>query len=48
VDFNAARAIKWIDPLNNRLESGVDGMGLTEISDLAKKTLDVAKKINRF
>jgi hypothetical protein len=30
------------------LESGVDGMGLTEISDLTKKTLDVAKKINRF
>jgi ADP-ribosylglycohydrolase len=35
---------KWIKPLNNKLKSGVDGFGLVEISDIARRTLDIAKK----
>ncbi|HWT75862.1 MAG TPA: ADP-ribosylglycohydrolase family protein [Mobilitalea sp.] len=36
---------KWIKPLNNRLKSGIDGFGLVEISDLAYRTVDIAKRI---
>lgn len=35
---------KWIKPLNNKLKSGVDGFGLVEISELARRTVDMAKK----
>ncbi len=36
---------KWIKPLNNLLKSGVDGFGLVGISDLARRTVDIAQKI---
>jgi ADP-ribosylglycohydrolase len=29
---------KWINPLNDRLKSGVDGFGVVRISDLARRT----------
>ncbi|HEY5585429.1 MAG TPA: ADP-ribosylglycohydrolase family protein [Ruminiclostridium sp.] len=29
---------KWIDPLNDKIKSGVDGFGLVNISELAKRT----------
>lgn len=32
---------KWAKPLNNRLVSGVDGLGSVRISDLAKRTLSI-------
>jgi len=34
---------KWIKPLNDTLKSGVDGFGLVKISELAKRTVDIAK-----
>lgn len=37
---------KWISPLNDQLKSGVDGFGLVKISDMAKRTIEVIKKIN--
>lgn len=39
---------KWIAPLNNQLKSGVDGFGLVEITDLAKRTLKIAQGIQTF
>lgn len=36
---------KWIAPLNDRLKSGVDGLGLVKISDIAAETLEVIKNI---
>ncbi|GHV69491.1 hypothetical protein AGMMS49928_11990 [Spirochaetia bacterium] len=33
---------KWIKPLNNKLASGIDGFALTEISTLARRTVDLA------
>ncbi|MCL6559354.1 MAG: ADP-ribosylglycohydrolase family protein [Firmicutes bacterium] len=36
---------KWIKPLNNRLKSGVNGFGLVEISELARRTAFMARKI---
>lgn len=38
-----ARALppKWINPLNDRLKSTVDGFGLVRISDMAKRTVDI-------
>ncbi|MDF2986424.1 MAG: ADP-ribosylation/Crystallin [Eubacterium sp.] len=44
--INGANALsdKWIKPLNNKLKSGVDGFGLVEISDLARRTVDMAQK----
>jgi ADP-ribosylglycohydrolase len=35
---------KWIKPLNNRVKSGIDGFGLTEISELAERTVAEAFK----
>jgi len=39
---------KWIRPLNDQVKSGVDGFGLEKISDMARRTLDVAKKVSEF
>ncbi|MGE5558801.1 MAG: ADP-ribosylglycohydrolase family protein [Bacillota bacterium] len=36
---------KWIKPLNDQLKSGVDGFGLVKISEMAKRTLDMARKV---
>jgi ADP-ribosylglycohydrolase len=36
---------KWIKPLNNKLKSGIDRFGLVEISDLAWRTVNIAKNI---
>jgi ADP-ribosylglycohydrolase len=30
---------KWKGPLNNKIKSGIDGFSLTEISELAERTL---------
>jgi ADP-ribosylglycohydrolase len=30
---------KWKEPLNNKVKSGIDGFSITEISELAKRTL---------
>jgi ADP-ribosylglycohydrolase len=30
---------KWVKPLNNKVKSGIDGFGLTEISELAERTV---------
>ena len=40
-----ARAIpeKWIEPLGDKLKSGIDGFNLVEISDLAYRTVQIAK-----
>jgi ADP-ribosylglycohydrolase len=35
---------KWIKPLNDKLRSGVDGFGLVDISDMARRTLEIVKK----
>jgi len=35
----------WIKPLNDTVESGVSGYNICKISDLAKETLDIVKKI---
>ncbi|SHL70260.1 ADP-ribosylglycohydrolase [Anaerocolumna jejuensis DSM 15929] len=35
----------WIKPLNNKVKSGIDGYGLVEISDLADRTVRIAKSI---
>lgn len=45
---NGADALpeEWIKPLNNTLKSGVDGFGMIKISELARRTLEVAKKLN--
>lgn len=39
--INGASALdeKWIRPLNNKVKSGIDGFGLTEISELAERTV---------
>ena len=34
----------WIKPLNDRLSSGINGMAVSNISDLAMRTLNLAKK----
>ncbi|AEF82398.1 ADP-ribosylglycohydrolase family protein [Leadbettera azotonutricia] len=34
---------KWIAPLNNKVKSGIDGFGLTEISELAERTMKIVK-----
>jgi ADP-ribosylglycohydrolase len=34
---------KWIVPLHNKVKSGIDGFGLTEISKLAERTVKLAK-----
>ena len=39
---------KWIKPLNDKLKSGVDGFGLVNISDMAKRTVDITKKNELF
>ena len=36
---------KWVGPLNNRVESYVAGYNNSRISDLAKTTFDLAKKV---
>jgi len=36
---------KWVKPLNNKVKSGIDGIGLIEISDLADRTVRIAKSI---
>jgi ADP-ribosylglycohydrolase len=36
---------KWTAPLNDRLKSGVDGLGLVKISDIAAETVEIIKKI---
>jgi ADP-ribosylglycohydrolase len=33
---------KWIKPLNNKVKSGIDGFGVTEISELAERTVKLA------
>jgi ADP-ribosylglycohydrolase len=35
----------WIKPLNDTVESGVSGYNIIKISDLAKKTLDIIKRL---
>jgi hypothetical protein len=30
---------KWKNPLNNKVKSGIDGFSLSEISELAERTL---------
>jgi ADP-ribosylglycohydrolase len=35
---------QWKKPLNNKLKSGIDGYGLVEISELAGRTVSIAKK----
>ncbi|GHT61801.1 hypothetical protein FACS1894109_20580 [Spirochaetia bacterium] len=35
----AALPDKWIKPLNNKVKSGIDGFGLTDISELAERTV---------
>ena len=35
---------QWIKPLNNKIRSGIDGFEMTEISELAKRTVAVAGK----
>jgi ADP-ribosylglycohydrolase len=37
-----ALAAKWVEPLNDRLESAVEGEATNSISDLAERTLEVA------
>jgi ADP-ribosylglycohydrolase len=32
---------KWIKPLNNKVKSGIDGFGLTELSELAERTVSM-------
>lgn len=39
---------KWIKPLNNQLKSGVDGFGLINISDMAKRTVIVSQKVLEY
>ncbi|GHV25431.1 hypothetical protein FACS189498_3650 [Spirochaetia bacterium] len=34
---------KWIKPLNNKVKSGIDGFGLTDISELAERTLTLVQ-----
>ena len=38
--------VKWIGPLNDSLTTGVDGLGNVKISDMAKRTFDLAKKLS--
>ena len=38
---------KWISPLNDSLQSGVDGLGSVKISEMAKRTLKTAKELNK-
>ncbi|MDR2618489.1 MAG: ADP-ribosylglycohydrolase family protein [Treponema sp.] len=33
---------KWTKPLNNKIKSGIDGFGVTEISELAERTVKLA------
>jgi ADP-ribosylglycohydrolase len=35
---------KWVKPLNNKIKSGIDGFGVTEISELARRTAALADK----
>ena len=37
---------KWIDPINDSLTTGVDGLGQVKISDMAGRTYDLAKKLS--
>ena len=30
---------EWVKPLNNKLDTGITGMGVVEISDLVNKTI---------
>lgn len=39
---------KWVKPLNDQLKSGVDGFGLVKISDMAKRTVEVTKKVLEY
>lgn len=39
---------KWVKPLNDKLKSGVDGFGLVKISDMAKRTVDIVKKVSEY
>jgi ADP-ribosylglycohydrolase len=34
---------KWVKPLNNKVKSGIDGFALTEISELARRTVALAQ-----
>jgi ADP-ribosylglycohydrolase len=36
---------QWIKPLNNKLKSGIDQFGLVELSDLAGRTVKIAKSL---
>ena len=38
---------KWTKPLNDQVRSGVDGFGLVKISELAARTMRIAKSINK-
>jgi ADP-ribosylglycohydrolase len=33
---------KWTKPLNNKIKSGIDGFGITEVSELAERTVRLA------
>jgi ADP-ribosylglycohydrolase len=35
---------KWIKPLNNKVKSGIDGFGVTELPELAERTVALAFK----
>jgi ADP-ribosylglycohydrolase len=35
---------KWIDPLNNKVKSGIDGYNLCEISSLAERTVKLIRR----
>ena len=30
---------EWVKPLNNKLDTGITGMGVVKISDLVEKTI---------
>lgn len=44
--INGAKKLpgKWTAPLNDQIKSGVDGMGLVKISEIAARTLAVMEK----
>lgn len=46
--INGAKKLprKWTAPLNDQIKSGVDGMGLVKISEIAARTLAVMEKNN--
>lgn len=44
----AALPEKWIQPLNDQMKTGVDGFGLVKISDMARRTVEVARKVSTF